>query len=157
MNCIPHSCILCYQNCWALYVLLVANCSPLQRAMYKNIQEYIHVFFWFKNYLQVRASWWGLQSGTFCISSWSRQTAVGGHKYIPIDVLRSKASVAFFDVVWWQLAEYISLALSAMQRDADVKLLLPFLTTVEDEIRTGSLKNRQRIDWRLQKSEHQQS
>jgi hypothetical protein len=31
------------------------------------------------------------------------------------------------------------------------------LTTVEDEIRTGSLKNRQRIDWRLQKSEHQQS
>lgn len=71
---------------------------------------------------------------------------MGGHKYIPIDVLRSKASVAFFDVVWWQLAEYISLALSAMQRDADVKLLLPFLTTVEDEIRTGSLKNRQRID-----------
>jgi hypothetical protein len=53
--------------------------------------------------------------------------------------------VAFFDVVW-QLTEYISLALSAMQRDADVKLLLPFLTTVEDEIRTGSLKNRQRID-----------
>jgi hypothetical protein len=53
--------------------------------------------------------------------------------------------VAFFDVVW-QLTEYISLALSAMQRDADVKLLLPFLTTVEDEIRAGSLKNRQRID-----------
>ncbi len=70
---------------------------------------------------------------------------MGGHKYIPIDVLRSKASVAFFDVVW-QLTEYISLALSAMRRDADVKLLLPFLTTVEDEIRTGSLKNRQRID-----------
>jgi len=63
--------------------------------------------------------------------------AVGGHKYIPIDVLRSKASVAFVDVVW-QLTEYISLALSAMQRDADVKLLLPFLTTVEDEILTGS-------------------
>jgi len=40
MNCISHSCILCYQNCWALYLLLVANCSPLQRAMYKNIQEY---------------------------------------------------------------------------------------------------------------------
>jgi hypothetical protein len=84
MNCISHSCILCYQNCWALYLLLVANCSPLQRAMYKNIQEYTRVYMfsfgWKIIYRFVLNSWLGLQIGTFCISTWSRQTALGGHK-----------------------------------------------------------------------------
>jgi hypothetical protein len=60
-----------------------------------------------------------------------------GHKYILV-MLRSKTSIAFFDVLW-QYSEYISLGLSAIDAEGRIKQR-PLLANVE-EICTHELQN----------------
>jgi hypothetical protein len=52
-----------------------------------------------------------------------------GHKYILV-MLRSKTSIAFFDVLW-QYSEYISLGLSAIDAEGRIKQR-PLLANVEE-------------------------